>query len=84
MTPDRRPNPEAYARVFEGHHEGKLILEDLVRRFYDIPVYVPGGVEAQRETERRAARREVVHFILMQIGQVGQNDPNEDPPPEKD
>ncbi len=73
-----------YARVFEGHHEGALILADLTRRFFDVPVYVSGGADAARETERRAARREVVHHILLQIGQVGRaDDTNEDPPPER-
>lgn len=67
-----RATPETYARVFEGHHEGRLILEDLTTRFFDVEVYVPGGVEAQRETDRRAARREVVRYILTRIGQVGQ------------
>lgn len=75
-----RVAPEVYARVFEGHHEGVQILEDLVRRFYDVPVYVPGGIEAERETLRRAARREVIHFVLQRIGQVGL-DPNEEEPP---
>ena len=73
-----RISPEAYARVFEQHHEGVLILADLTRRFFDVNVFVAGGVEAQRETERRAARREVVHFILTQIGQVGQADIEQD------
>jgi hypothetical protein len=75
-----RVSPEAYARVFEQHHEGVAILADLARRFYDVNVYVPGGLEAQRETERRAARREVIHFILTQIGQVGKADPNDEDP----
>lgn len=61
---------EMYARVFEGHHEGQLILADLTRRFFDQPVYRPGGLEAQRETERRAAQREVLSYILLKIGQV--------------
>lgn len=69
-------SPEAYSRVFEQHHEGSLIMADLTRRFYDVNVFVPGGIEAQRETERRAARREVIHFILTQLSQVGQVDPN--------
>jgi hypothetical protein len=67
---ERRPDAATYARVFEGHHEGALILEDLVRRFYDVPLWVRGGPEAQREMERRVANREVVHFILGQLGQV--------------
>ena len=71
---------DAFARVFEGHHEGKLILEDLVRRFYDVNTYVPGGIEGQRESERRSARREVVHYILTRIGQVKETpEPDGDP-----
>jgi len=46
-----------------------------------VPVYVAGGEEAARETQRRAAAREVVHFILTKLGQVGRVDPNEEPPP---
>ncbi len=80
MTDALHATPEAYARVFEQHHEGVLILEDLVRRFYDVNVFVPGGIDAQRETERRAARREVVHYILTKIGQVGKVDPNDEIP----
>ena len=80
MSEDLQASPEAYARVFEQHHEGVKILEDLVRRFYDVNVFVPGGVDAQRETDRRAARREVVHYILTKIGQVGKADPNDEDP----
>lgn len=75
-----RVAPEAYARVFEQHHEGTAILEDLVARFYDVNTYVPGGIDGQRESDRRSARREVVHYILTKIGQVGKVDPNDEPP----
>lgn len=78
--PDRLA-PAVYARVFEGHHEGVQVLADLVRRFYDVNVYVAGGVEAQRETERRAARREVVQFILSQMAQVNEAPEPDDPQP---
>lgn len=74
---DPKADAAMYARVFEGHHEGAAILQDLTARFFDVEVYVPGGIEAQRETERRAARREVVRYILTRIAQVGQPDPNE-------
>lgn len=73
----QRADAATYARVFEGHAEGVLILEDLVARFYDVNVWHPD----QRETDRRAARREVVQFILHRIGQVkappddSENDP---------
>jgi hypothetical protein len=70
-----------YGRVFEGHAEGALILEDLVARFYDVNVFKPGGVEGARETDRRAARREVVHFILHMIGQVKEPPPDDDSQP---
>lgn len=77
MTPPQ-VDPAMYARVF-GHGEGALVLQDLVARFFDVNVYVPGGIEAQRETERRAARREVPRFILQQIAQL-----NEPPPSDND
>ena len=63
---DAQADPAMYARVFEGHAEGVQILEDLVARFYDVNVWSA----SQRETDRRAARREVVQFILHRIGQV--------------
>lgn len=58
--------PEMYARVFDSHHEGRLILEDLVKRFAGNP-YVKGGQEADRETCYRAGQARVPNFILLQI-----------------
>ena len=78
MTQERKVDPAMYARVFEGHAEGALVLQDLVARFYDVNVFVRGGPEGARETDRRAARREVVHFILHMIGQVKEPPPQED------
>jgi hypothetical protein len=66
-----------YARVF-GNGEGALLLQDLTARFFDVNVYCPGGIEAQRETERRAARREVVRFILSQMAQLNEPPPTDD------
>lgn len=63
-----------YSRVFVDFPQGKQVLADLVARFYDINIYAIGGEDAARETQRRAARREVVHFILRRIGQVTGND----------
>jgi len=76
-----RVEAAAYHRVFVGHHEGAKVLEDLTARFFDVEIYVPGGPEGQRETDRRAARREVIRYILTKIGQVSLNDPNADEPP---
>ena len=69
--------PEAYARVFEQHHEGVAILAELTARFYDRPIHIAGGIEAQRESDHRASQRDVVHFILNKIGQVGLQEPDE-------
>ena len=65
----RTVTPEMYARVFDGHAEGALILEDLVARFGGNP-YVRGGHEADRETSRKAGNLQVVHFILGKINQA--------------
>lgn len=83
MTSERVADPAMYARVFEGHAEGALVLQDLVKRYFDVNVYVSGGPDGARETERRAARREVVHFILLMIGQVKEppQDDENDPQP---
>lgn len=62
--------PEDYVATFEGFKPGANVLEDLVARFHDRPIYVPGGIEAQRETEKRAAQKEVIGFILRRIGHI--------------
>lgn len=68
---------EMYHRVFVGHVEGAKVLEDLVGRFHDRPIHVAGGIEGQRETEKRAAQKEVVGFILRRIGSINQKEDNE-------
>ncbi len=55
-----------YARVFEGHHEGALILEDLTARFGGA-LFVKGGEEGRRETDYRLGRRSVLDWIVGQI-----------------
>lgn len=69
---------EMYNRVFVGHHEGATVLEDLVARFHDRQIYVAGGLEAQRETEKRAAQKEVIGFILRRIGQIHKTEGTEE------
>lgn len=61
---------EDYQQTFAGFKPGQKVLEDLVARFHDRAVYVRGGVEAQRETDARAAQKEVVGFILRRLGQI--------------
>lgn len=68
---ERRPlAPEAYARVFENHPDGKAVLEDLVARF-GRSIYVKGGPEGDRETCKNAGNREVLDFIISRINQAG-------------
>jgi hypothetical protein len=61
---------EDYAATFEGFKPGQKVLEDLLARFHDRAIYSAGGIEGARETERRAAQKDVVGFILRRIGQV--------------
>ena len=57
-----------YGRVFEDHHEGRLIFEDLVKRFGRDP-FVKGGIEGERETLRNLGSRRVVDLIIAKINQ---------------
>lgn len=77
MTQDNPVTPEMYTRVFENHAEGKLILDDLVRRFGG-NVYVKGGLEGDRETCFNAGSRRVLDFILGKINQASGVDEHED------
>lgn len=75
---ERMADPAMYARVFEGHHEGAQILEDLTARFGGA-LFVKGGEEGRRETDYRLGRRAVLDFILGQI-----NAAHAVPPPDDD
>jgi hypothetical protein len=78
--PDRKPlQPQDYARVFEGDPVGARILEDLVERYGRNP-YVPGGLDAQRQTDFNAGRLEVVNFLLRRINQANGADDHEHTP----
>lgn len=69
--PQQLATPEDYVATFEGFKPGQKVLEDLCARFHDRAIYAPGGIDGQRETERRAARKEVIEFILKRMGQIG-------------
>lgn len=68
--PEQIATPEDYVATFESFKHGQKVIEDLVARFHDRSIYVAGGLEAQRETERRAAQKDVITFILRRIGQI--------------
>lgn len=73
---ERKATPEMYGRVFVGHAEGAILLEDLVARYFDRRSFTPGGLEGARMTDFKEGRRDVVRHILAQIGQVKEGDPN--------
>lgn len=61
--------PEVYARVFENHHEGRMILEELTRRFAR-PAVTTGGIDAVLQTYQRDGSRKVIEFIVARINQA--------------
>lgn len=72
---DITPNPNAalitsYQRTFVNDPDGAKVLEDLVKRFYDVDVFVKGGAEGARETDYKAGARAAVGYILKRLGQV--------------
>lgn len=69
-APRELATADDYRQTFEGFKPGTNVLEDLLARFHDRAIYVRGGIEAQRETEARAAQKEVVGFILRKLGQI--------------
>jgi hypothetical protein len=74
---EHKADPDTYARVFEGHNEGALILEDLIRRFGGA-LFVKGGEEGRRETDWRLGRRAVLDHILGQINLSHNVEPPDD------
>lgn len=66
---ENRIPPEVYARVFENHAEGAMILDDLTARFGG-GIFVRGGQEGDRQTAYNAGRRSVLDFIIGRINQA--------------
>jgi hypothetical protein len=75
--------PAEYALIFEDHKIGAAILEELIARFGGNP-YVPGALEAQRETDYRAGRKAVVDFIVLRINQAAGHEAVTDLEPTKE
>jgi len=68
-----RCTPATYARLFEGTPDGQLVLQQLCKMYYKTP-YVKGGQDAERETLVRLGNRQVIDFILNQIGRTPEAD----------
>jgi hypothetical protein len=67
MASENKATPEAYARVFENHAEGRLILDDLTARFGG-GIYVKGGLEGDRQTCFNAGRRRMKRNRKSAVG----------------
>lgn len=80
MTPLTPEQQDAmFKRVFEEHHEGRLVLDILIQRFARNAVTV-GGIDAILTTYMQAGHREVLDHIMLRINRAnGVNDqPDED------
>lgn len=74
----QRVTPQMYARVFEGHAEAAMVLDDLTRRFGG-GLFIKGGEEGRRQTDYNLGRRAVLDFILGMINQANTGEePNEE------
>lgn len=67
-----------FQRVFEGHHEGRQVLELLIQRFARNACTV-GGIDAVLKTYMQAGNREVLDHILLRINRANgvQEDAND-------
>lgn len=79
MSQAVKVDAKMYARVFEGHAEAKLVLDDLVTRFGG-GLFVKGGEEGRRQTDYNLGRRAVIDFIVTRINQANGLDPNTEEP----
>lgn len=70
-----------FKRVFEDHHEGRLVLDILVNRFARNACTI-GGIDAILKTYQQSGHREVLDHIVLRINrangvQVDANDNDE-------
>lgn len=69
-----------YLDIFETDQRGATIFEDLFRRFGRGGVVTDGGIDAVLKTYQRAARREVLDYIVTRCNRArGVDDATETP-----
>lgn len=61
--------PEMYKEVFEDHPTGRLVLDDLIRRFTR-PAVTDGGIDAVLKTFNHAGQRKPLDHIVTQINRA--------------
>lgn len=75
MTPEQ--TDAMFKRVFEDHHEGRLVLELLIQRFARNACTI-GGIDAILKTYQQSGHREVLDHIVLRINRANgvQDDAN--------
>jgi hypothetical protein len=56
---------------------GPVVLDHLDALFRARATYVAGGIESQRETERRAAHKEVIDYVMAMIQFAQEGEPSD-------
>ena len=75
MTPEQVD--DMFKRVFEEHHEGRIVLELLIQRFARNACTV-GGIDAILTTYKQAGNREVLDHVVLRINRAnGVEDAND-------
>lgn len=76
LTPEQ--TDDMFKRVFEDHHEGRIVLELLIQRFAKNACVV-GGIDAILTTYKQAGAREVLDHVVNRINRANgvQADPND-------
>ena len=67
MTPEQVD--AMFKRIFEEHHEGRIVLELLIQRFARNACTV-GGIDAILTTYKQAGNREVLDHIVLRINRA--------------
>ncbi|SCW91796.1 hypothetical protein [Pseudomonas sp. NFACC05-1] len=67
-----------FKRVFEDHHEGRVVLELLIQRFARNACTI-GGIDAILKTYQQSGHREVLDHIVLRINRANgvQEDAND-------
>lgn len=58
-----------YLELFEQHPTGRIVLDDLLKRYTQSAV-TDGGIDAVLKTYQRMGQRRVLDFIVMQINRA--------------
>lgn len=67
LTPEQ--TDAMFKRVFEDHHEGRIVLELLIQRFARNAV-TTGGIDAILKTYMQAGNREVLDHVLLRVNRA--------------